>query len=145
MPINKNLSELKKRALIAKQRMRMGYWQMINEEKNRQLDDLGNGYNSVHLVKGLQLARLERDGKLALGYGDILKEEAFYKKVCKILEEEELVLNPIGKLLDREEYERLDEPNRQKYILDISKKFREMKERYYKEKQLSKSGQNFSD
>ncbi len=134
--VNGQLSELKKRALLAKQRMRMGYWQAMNEEKMKKLEELGSGYQSVQLVKDMQLAKFERDDRAALGFGQVLREEALYEQVCQMLNENELISNPIGKLIDREVYEGLDEGNRQKYILDLSRKFCEMKERYYKERRL---------
>ncbi len=133
MPVDKK-SDLRKRASIAKRRMKEGYWQNVSDEKERRLNESEVGYGFEYLFKDFQLVRLERDERLMFGDGDVLEEEAFYQKVCEILEGNELVIDPIGKLIDRKEYERLDELNRQKYILEISKKFREMKERYDKEK-----------
>ena len=43
-------------------------------------------------------------------------------------------MNPIGQLVDRTVFDKLDEANRQRYILELSAKFRELRERYYKEK-----------
>ncbi|MCL2062235.1 MAG: hypothetical protein FWH03_06405 [Firmicutes bacterium] len=134
MSANGKLSELKKRALLAKQRMRMGYWQAMSEEKTKKLDELGVNSRSVQLVKDMQLAKFERDGNLALGSVSAVRDEALYQKVCSILDEDELVSNPIGRLMEREVFESLDEGNRQKYILDLSKKFCALKERYYKER-----------
>ena len=134
MAVNTIPGELKKRALLAKQRMRMGYWQAMTEERTKKLEELGTGYASVQLVKEMQLAQVRRDGQLALGSNQAIADEILYKKVCALLDEDEDIVNPLGKLVDRETYDKLDEGNRQKYILDLSKKFCEMKARYYKER-----------
>ena len=130
----KEYSELKKRAMLAKQRLKMGYWQAMTEERSRALDELGTSPLSVQLIKDLQQAKVQRDVTRALNAGQAEKEEQFYCRVCDILERDENVTNPIGQLMDREEYERLDEANKQRYILELSKKFREMRERFYRER-----------
>ncbi|MFR1564869.1 MAG: hypothetical protein ACLSUT_00315 [Christensenellales bacterium] len=58
------------------------------------------------------------------------KEERLYEKVCNILDKDSDTLSPIGQLIDKEEYQRLDEGGRQKYILELSEKFRELSRRY---------------
>ncbi|MCL2797110.1 MAG: hypothetical protein FWD58_03540 [Firmicutes bacterium] len=134
MAMNTQMSELKKRALLAKQRMRMGYWQAMSEEKAKKLEELGDSFHSVQLVKGMQLAKFERDQNRTLGRSDTIRDEALFLKVCTILDEDEDVMNPLGRLVEHEVYDNLDEGNRQKYILDLSKKFCAMKERYYRER-----------
>ena len=57
-----------------------------------------------------------------------------YLKVCRILDSEVVTTNPIGQLIDESEYESLDEGGKQRYILRLSEKFRELKDRYYKER-----------
>ena len=140
MAINTEMSELKKRALLAKQRMRIGYWQAMSEEKAKKLEELGDSFHSVQLVKGMQLAKFERDVNRTLGINQAIRDEALFEKVCKILDEDEAVMNPLGLLVEREIYDCLDEGNRQKYILDLSKKFCAMKERYYRERVGEKRG-----
>lgn len=136
---NKEYSELKRRALLAKQRLKMGYWQRMYEEKQKTLDQIGNNGNSVRLVNDLQLEKVRRDENKALDSEKADEEELFYCKVCNILENDENATNPIGQLIDRNEFERLDADNRQRYILKLAQKFREMRERYYRER-TGKSG-----
>lgn len=136
---NYEYSELKKRALLAKQRLKMGYWQRMYEEKQRALAELGKSADGERLVHDLQHERVLRDEHKALDADKATKEELFYNKVCSILEHDENTLNPIGQLIDRKEFEKLDENNRQRYILQLSQKFREMRERYYRER-AGKSG-----
>lgn len=134
----KQLTELKKRALLAKQRLKMGYWQSMTKEKYKALDEMGGGAASLILVKDLQQAKVQRDEKKLLNCSQATKEENFYLQVCSILDNNENATNPIGQLIDRDEYDRLDESNKQRYILELSKKFRDMRERYYQER-LGKS------
>lgn len=113
----KQSGELKKRAWLAKQRLKMGYWNAsgleeqtkIKEEQNRRTVTLSN--SKVDLL----------DDKL-------------YAKVCEMLDKDEAVINPIGQLIDNDVYGRLDALSRQRYILELSNKFRELKERYYRER-----------
>lgn len=127
-------SELKKRALIAKQRLKMGYWQKMYEERERAIRELGGTGNEERIVRDLQQEKVRRDQNRALCAEQADKEELFYCKVCAILDEDENVTNPIGQLIDQGEYDRLDEANRQRYILQLAQKFREMRERYYRER-----------
>ena len=129
----KEYSELKKRALIAKQRMRMGYWQSMSEEREKALAQAGQGYVSRHLVRGNMHAKFERDNNIVLGGNGAERDEALYQKVCLIMNSDEEVINPIGMLLEHEVYDTMDEIGKQRYILELSKKFRELRERYYLE------------
>ena len=127
-------SELKKRALLAKQRLKMGYWQRMYDEKQRALTQMGESGDNVRLVNDLQYEKLRRDESMAYNSVKANEEEIFYDKVCSILEEDENTTNPIGQLINKEEFDKLDSDNRQRYILKLSQKFREMRERYYRER-----------
>lgn len=135
----KEYSELKKRALLAKQRLKMGYWQQAREEKQKALENVGDGNVNERSVYELTQEKLRRDEHKALYSSVFDEEELFYSKVCALLERDENATNPIGQLIDRNEYDRLDEGNRQRYILKLAQKFREMRERYYRER-TGKSG-----
>lgn len=134
----KEYSELKKRALLAKQRMRMGYWQALNDERDKALSENNNSYSSLIRVKEIQQARIERDLNKTLGNAQVLKDEAFFEKVRQILDKDEDISNPLGLLVEHEIYDNLDPSNKQRYILELSKKFIQMRDRYYKER-LTKS------
>ncbi|MBQ8615211.1 MAG: hypothetical protein IJ415_01425 [Clostridia bacterium] len=60
-------------------------------------------------------------------------EQELYEKVCKILEREEIVINPIKELVDYKYYNTLSLEAKQKYIFDLSEKYKNMKIRYEKE------------
>lgn len=71
-----------------------------------------------------------------LAYSD--RDQALYKKVCRLLEEERIIINPINELIDRKYYDTLSLEGKQRYIFDLSDKYKEMKDRYYKEHSLSR-------
>ncbi|MBO5954571.1 MAG: hypothetical protein J6Q13_01225 [Clostridia bacterium] len=60
-------------------------------------------------------------------------EQELYEKVCKILSREEIVINPIKELVDYKYYNTLSLEAKQKYIFDLSEKYKSMKIRYENE------------
>ena len=130
MRSEKAISELKKRALLAKQRLKMGYWQRLERERREMEESSSMGERNI---TELQRAKIRRDAMFATDEQRFRQEEQLYEKVCKILDEDSDTLSPIGQLIDKEKYQKLDECGKQKYILELSKKFRELSRRYYLE------------
>ena len=130
----KEYGALKKRAMLAKQRLKMGYWQKMLEERQKALGELGASDENLQLVQSLQREQVKRDEQKALSAVRADEEELFYAKVRSILEEDENATNPIGRLIDRNRFEQLDENHKQLYILRLAEKFRQMRERYYRER-----------
>jgi len=122
--------------MLAKQRMRMGYWEAMIRERTKKLAECGEDVDTVRFVKEMQRAKVSRDGNLAMGSTQAMRDELLYQKVCVLLDSDEVITNPLGKLVENEIYDILDEGNRQKYILDLSKRFCEMKQRYYTERSM---------
>ena len=60
-------------------------------------------------------------------------EQELYEKVCKILSREEIVINPIRELVDYKVYNSMTLDAKQKYIFDLSEKYKMLKIRYEKE------------
>lgn len=123
--------ELKKRCWLAKQRLKMGYWESVKNEKT-QSGEIGSGESNTS-ANVLIHARLKRDAEIAVGSNAIV-DEKMYQKVCSILDSDEVALNPIGQLIDADIYASLDPVGKQRYVLELSNKFRELKERYYRER-----------
>lgn len=67
------------------------------------------------------------------------KDQMLYKKVCKLLQEDRIIINPINELMDKKYYDTLSTESKQRYILDLSDKYREMKERYDREHSIFKA------
>lgn len=122
---HKQSGELRKRCQLAKQRLKMGYWDSIREGRNTQPTD------SVAIPDNARL-RLRRE--LTCETTESVADERMYKKVCDILDSDEVALNPIGQLIESDVYTALDAAGKQRYILELSNKFRELKDRYYRER-----------
>lgn len=134
----KELSELKKRALLAKQRLKMGYWQKMEREHAELIIRLNGDKGNANQITRRQL---ERDTLMAVDSKKAKEDELFYARVCSILDADEDTTNPIGQLIDKDLYATLDDGGRQRYVLEISKKFKELSARYYLE-QKAKSRAN---
>ncbi len=119
--------ELKKRAWLAKQRLKMGYWESVRRDECASEQD-GGGRQSTSDGR----IQIKRDFTAAKRISAL--DEKMYQKVCEILDRDEATINPIGQLIDDELYNKLDPAARGRYILELSNKFRELKDRYYRER-----------
>lgn len=63
-----------------------------------------------------------------------VKEQELYERVCKILSSDDIIINPIKELVDNKYYNTLSLEAKQRYIFDLSEKYKEMKTRYEREK-----------
>lgn len=131
--MKKEISEIKRRALLAKQRLKMGYWQQMQDERERMSRETAD-ISKLEMANAIRKEEFERSNNVALGDDFAEKEEKLYVKVREILDRDENVINPIGQLMDRAVYDKLDDANKQRYILELSAKFRQLRDRYYKEK-----------
>ena len=64
------------------------------------------------------------------------QDQELYEKVCRLLESEEIVINPIKELVDYKYYNSLTIEAKQKYIFDLSEKYKSLKLRYEKEHEM---------
>ncbi|MCH5155191.1 MAG: hypothetical protein J1F69_01150 [Clostridiales bacterium] len=121
--MTRKTGELKKRCWLAKQRLKMGYFDMRREAENSPVrtDDPIAEYSVRN-----RLAEVAAVTSVA--------DEKMYRKVCEILDSDEIALNPIGQLIERDVYDGLDATGKQRYVLELSEKFRELQERYYRER-----------
>lgn len=65
-----------------------------------------------------------------------VKEQELYDRVCKLLEKEDVVINPIQELVDKKYYNSLNLEAKQKYIFELSEKYKQYKLRYENERNL---------
>ena len=127
------MATLKDYAKKAKARMKSGFWEEINKKRQLDIDSAESAGKSKDVVLKEYREVLTRQ----LFVQDSEEDELLYKKVCELLLEEAVILNPIGLLADKEKMSRMDESAKQQYILELSNKFKEMKERFYQESRLS--------
>ena len=96
------------------------------------------GVNMRKKVKG-KLYFMARDAKCRLKQIPYSKlsmgehEQELYNRVCRLLERDEVIINPIQELIDRKYYNTLSLEAKQKYIFDLSEKYKELKLRYQHE------------
>ena len=83
---------------------------------------LKEGFSEEELETEIILSKLSRSEKF-----DLLDNQEFYKKVEKMLLSDDVIINPIGQLIDYEYYETLDELSKQKYVFSISEQYLETK------------------
>ncbi|MBQ7977527.1 MAG: hypothetical protein IJ301_02900 [Clostridia bacterium] len=127
---NQNSVSIKAFAKRAKRRMTSGYWDKIREERDQYIRN--NADENEQKIKELYAKRLMREF-----YCDeeSAQDNEFYNKVCKLLQNNSFTLNPIGQLIDHAEYDKLDIEARQNYIIKLTDKYNEMRERFEREKQ----------
>ncbi len=127
------MATLKDYARDAKARMKSGFWQEVNKRRSRDIDYAETTGKTKEVVLKEYREVLTRQ----LFEQESKEDEILYKKVCELLSQNKVVTNPIGMLVDREKMYQLTERGKQQYVLELSKKFKEMKERYYQESRLS--------
>ena len=127
----------KELARRARSRMKNGYWQ--GEKTVRQTVMCGGVSQgaSVERINELYAKKLKRELYSTSNKPD--PDEALYKKVCKLLDENEYVLNPIKHLIEHNSYDQLDGLAKQNYIFKLADKYNLLKERYMEEKALKKN------
>jgi len=123
---NNNLKSL---ATMAKQRLKEGHYTkemaktIINKNKANNYF-----YNNALSIK--------KKGYKAEFVTIELHDEKFEKKVCNLLASEELLCNPIGKLVDKTYYQTLSDYEKQFYILSLCEKYNKVREKYFEAEQL---------
>lgn len=110
----------------AKMRMKQGFWQKYDEEREEHLERIKR--------QGLNESRASRylTGKIASQIkGET--EDLFYEKVKDLLLTEGEVSNALGRLTDKEYFETLSYEEKQRYTLSLSERYLKALERFKKE------------
>ena len=61
------------------------------------------------------------------------QEQELYQRVCKMLDKDDVIINPIQELVDKKYYNSLSLESKQKYIIDLTEKYKLLKMRYIRE------------
>ena len=124
--------KIREYAKRAKQRLRNGYWNKIKNSKEKYIKEHyqegDNIENLSYMFQKMVEEEIESVSKPKT------KDDLLYKKVTKLLSENEYVLNPIMRLIDHEVYDNLSEVAKQNYIYELTDKYNEMKQRFERER-----------
>ncbi|MGN1372604.1 MAG: hypothetical protein ACI4VK_00995 [Candidatus Coproplasma sp.] len=123
------MDDLKVLARKAKQRLASGFWQQCKQDvdlKTKQAEQSGLNAGKVkcHLYGKVKDTIMGQ------------KEDEFYLKVKKLLDEHGEVSDAIGRLTDKEYYETLSYSEQQRYTMELSAKYLAALEKYRKEKEV---------
>ena len=110
----------------AKDRMKNGFWQQCQEEKEEKLRLAEeNGLN------GLEARRYFKNGVEKKIRGET--QDEFYERVKELLLSEGEVSNAIGRLTDHSIFDNLSYEEKQRYTLDLSERYLRALQRFKKE------------
>ncbi len=128
---------LKQYCKEAKNRLKNGFWQDYKRDLDLQLERAEKQGISASKVKEYYSQRIANDIKNSQN-----ENEEFYQKVKSILDTEGEVSNALGRLTDKEEFDKLSYEEKQRYTLQLSEKYVKAVERYNTEKSLLLSKDN---
>ena len=126
-----DVKSFKQYAKEAKQRMKSGFWREYREKSEKETALAEQAGVAPSRFIEYYMKKTER----ALRF-DCSKEDAFYEKVKKILDEEGEVTDVIGRLTDKAEFDALSYEQKQRYTLELSERYRHALERYAAEKEF---------
>ncbi len=117
----------------AKSRFKNGYWTNFSKLKEQKLSEAKiNGKDENDVLK--TLSRIAKNEVMEENFGRT-DDDVLYKKVVDILTSDEIILNPISRLIDNTYYSTLTESEKQGYVLELSRKFEIMRNKFNLEKE----------
>lgn len=123
------MDNIKNMARAAKKRMKSNFWDNCKENMDKNANEAKiRGANENKVRTGMT-----KRVKDEINGGTV---DLFYLKVKEILDTEGEVSDAIGRLTDREVYDKLTYEEKQRYNLELSTKYLEALKRYKKEKEI---------
>ena len=123
------MDDIKNMARAAKQRLKNNFW----EDCKRNLD--AGAYQAREQVLNEVKVKSTLHGRVKSEIkGE--KQDEFYLKVKRLLEEEGEVSDALGRLTDRVYYDTLSYEEKQRYTMQLSNKYLKALEKYRKEKEI---------
>lgn len=123
------MDDIKLMARAAKNRLKTNYWADCKKNFDENTNEAKNKGLSEMKIKSSLKDRVKSEIK-----GE--KHDEFYLKVKKLLDEEGEVSDAIGRLTDREVYDKLSYEEKQRYNFELSSKYLSALQKYRKEKEL---------
>ena len=125
---------LKDYAKEAKKRLKSNFWQDYKSKvtlESERAEEIGESKSKI--VEYYQ-------SKVAVSIRGVKSEdEEFYKRVKALIDTYGDVSDALGRLTDKDYFNSLSYDGRQKYMLELSTKYRIAKERYYSELKFEKT------
>ena len=112
----------------AKDRLKHGFWEQNKDEVFSKMEECK--MNGVSYKEAFVLYRSATEEVAATSS----ESEAFYRKVKNLLDETGETTDMLDRLIDKEEFEKLSYDGKQKYILNLSEKYRTALARYKRER-----------
>lgn len=131
------MAEVKSFILAAKEarsRFKNGYWTNYFKQRDERLNEAKERGISEDDAKRICQEALKRD--INIKFSDDNEDDVLYERVVTLLSSDEVVLNPIKCLIDHNEYDNLSESEKECYILKLTQRYNEIKQKYDKEKML---------
>ena len=126
--MKKNTSVLKELILSAKERLKNGdYGNATYKQECKRKDKI----KTNQVLRFLANAEYKRADIEIKAYSTE-EDDKLNKKIEHLLENNPHTIFPLGELVDAEKFKKLNESERQNYILNLSEKFIAYKENYYK-------------
>ena len=126
------LKSFKEYCKEAKRRLKSGFWQNYKKEVENELIRAEKQGISKSKVKEYYTEKVREDILQTEN-----KSDDFYLKVKNLLDTEGEVGDALGRLTDKEKYEKLSYEEKQRYSLELSERYLKAVERYKKEKALN--------
>lgn len=125
------MEDLKFIAKEAKKRLKTGFWEE-HKDKIGSIKEIAKteGIKTSNIVKYYQTTVI-REVKYKAD-----ETENFYEKVKSILDSVGEVSDIISRLIDTDTYNKLPYDRKQKYVMELSEKYREALKRYKREKKF---------
>ena len=123
------MEDIKVLARAAKQRLKCNFW----KDCKKNFDENANGAKERGISEIKVKSSLKGKVKSTIR-GE--KDDEFYLKVKAILDKEGEVSDAIGRLTDREHYEKLSYEDKQRYNLDLSNRYLAALSKWRREREL---------
>ncbi len=129
--MNEDRKTLKQYCKEAKKRLKNGFWQNYQKDLSDHLNRAEEQGISASKVKEYYSQRVANSFKNTKS-----ESEEFYLKVKSLLDEFGEVSDALGRLTDKEKFDKMSYEEKQRYTLDLSEKYVKAVERYHVEKSL---------
>lgn len=123
----KTMSTFKEYAKRAKERMKNGFWENAQRSLQHEREVAATTGVSPRRVGEEHRRRIEQQ---IYDYDGYRAEEEFYAKVVEMLSGDELVINPIMRLADKQLLETLSPQDKQVYLSGVAARYRKAVEKY---------------